>query len=94
MKVRRLQVLVLEVFRSGNKRNPVYVQSLFKKNVESKTYKDDVKVPIRNSVTFGNKSIRVLCHHIWNVLPAELKRETSYRKFKTQIDNCFGPTYM
>ena len=94
MKVRRLQVLVLEVFRSGNKRNLFTCKVYLKKNVESKTYKDDVKVPIRNSVTFGNKSIRVLGHHIWNVLPAELKRETSYRKFKTQIDNCFGPTYM
>ena len=45
----------------------------------------------RNFVTFGDESVRVLGLHIWNMLPAELKRETSYRKFKTQINNWFGP---
>ena len=91
MEVRRLRVLALEVFRSVNKLNPVYMQSLFEKNVNSKRYKDDLKVPIQNSVTFGDKSVRVLGPHIWNMLPGELKRETSYRKFKRQINNWFGP---
>ena len=91
MEVRRLRLLALEVFRSVNKLNPVCMQSLFEKNVNPKRYKDDLKVPIRNSVTFGDKSVRVLGPHIWNMLPAELKRETSYRKFKTQINNWFGP---
>ena len=34
------------------------MQSLFEKNVNSKRYKDDNKVPIRNSITFEDKSIR------------------------------------
>ena len=63
------------------------MQSLFEKNVNSKRYKDDLKVPIQNSITFGDKSARVLGPHIWNMLPAELNRETSYEKFKTQINN-------
>ena len=91
MEVRGLRVLALEVFRSVNKLNPVYMQSLFEKNVNSKRYKDDLKVPIRNSVTFGDKSVGVFGPHIWNMLPAELKRETSYGKFKTQVNNWFGP---
>ena len=66
------------------------MQSLFEKNVNSKRYKDDLKVPIQNSITFGDKSARVLGPHIWNMLPAELKRETTYEKFKTQINNWFG----
>ena len=61
----------------------VYMQSLFEKNVNSKSYKDDLKVPIGNSVMFGNKVVRVLGPHIWNMLP--------YGKFKTQINNWFGP---
>ena len=77
MEVCRLRVLAFEVFRSVNKLNPVYMQILFEKNVNSKRYKDDLKVPIRNSVTFGDKSVRVLGSHIWNMLPAELKRKTS-----------------
>ena len=57
------------------------MQSLFEKIVNSKRYKDGLKVPIRNSVTFGDKSLRVIGPHIWNMLPAELKKETSYGKF-------------
>ena len=91
MEVRQLRVLVLEAFCSVYKLNPVYMQGLFEKNVNSKRCKDDLKVPFQNSVTFGDKSLRVLGPHIWNMLPAELKRETSYRKFKTQINNWFGP---
>ena len=64
MEVRRLRLLALEVFRSVNKLNPVCMQSLFEKNVNPKRYKDDLKVPIRNSVTFGDKSARVLWPHI------------------------------
>ena len=67
------------------------MQSLFEKNVNFRRYRDDLKIPIRNSVTFGDKSVRVLGAHIWNMLPAELKRETSYGTFKTHINNWFGP---
>ena len=91
MEVRRLRAL--EVFRYVNKLKPVYMQSLFEKNVNSKRYKDDLKVPIRNSVMFGDKNVRVLGSHICNMLPAELKRETSYAKFKTQIKNSFRPKF-
>ena len=50
-----------------------------------------LKYLFENSVTFGDKSVRVLGPQIWDILPAELKRETSYGKFKTQINNWFGP---
>ena len=43
MKARRLRVLALEVFRSVNKLNPVYMQSLFEENVNPKRHKDDLK---------------------------------------------------
>ena len=76
MEVRRLWVLALEVFHSVNKLNLLYRQSLLEKNLNSKRYKDDLKVPIRNSVTFGDKSVRVLGLRIYNILPAELKRKT------------------
>ena len=33
----------------------------------------------------------VLVRHIWNMLPTELKREISYAKFKTQINDWFRP---
>ena len=90
IEVCRLRVLALEVFRSVNKLNPVYMQILFEKNENSKRYKDDLQVPIQNSLTFGDKSARVLGRHIWNMLPGMLKRETTYRKLKTQVNDWFG----
>ena len=39
----------------------------------------------------GDKNVRFLGPHIWNMLPAELKREASYGKFKTQSNKWFGP---
>ena len=91
MELRRLRVLVLKVFCSVNKLNLVYMQNLFEKNVNSKRYKDDLTGSVRNSLTFGDKNVRVLGPHIWNMLPAELKREASYGKFKAQSNNWFGP---
>ena len=67
------------------------MQSLLEKNENFKKYKDNLKVPIRNSVTFGDKIVRILGPHIWNMVPAELKRKVSYGKFKAQTNNWFGP---
>ena len=91
MEVQRLWALAIEGFRSVNKLNPVYMQSLFEKNINSKRYRDDFEVPIQNSVTFRDKSVKVLGTYIWNLSSAELKREKSYRKFKKEINNWFRP---
>ena len=80
--VRRLRVLTLEVIRSLNTLCPVYMQSLFEKNVNFKRYKDYIKVPIRNSVTFGYKSTRFSGPQISTMLPVELKQEKLYGKSK------------
>ena len=50
VEVRRLRVLALEAFRSVNKLNPV----------NPKRHKEHLKVPIRTSVAFEDKSVRVL----------------------------------
>lgn len=36
---------------------------------------------------FGDKSVRVLGPPIWNMLAAELKRQTSYEQLKRQFKN-------
>ena len=59
MEVWLLWVLTIDVFCSINQLNPVYMQILFEKNINSKRYKDNFKIPIQNFVTFGDKSLRV-----------------------------------
>ena len=51
------------------------MQSLLGNRVNSKRRKDDLKITIGNSITFGDKTVRLLGALIWNMLPAELKRE-------------------
>ena len=61
-----IRVLALEVFGSINKSNPVHTQNLFEKYVRLRIHKDDLKRPISNYVTFGDKCARRLkLSHVW-----------------------------
>ena len=87
MEVRRLRVLVLEVFRSVNKLNPVYMQSIFENNVNSKRRKDDLKAPTRNFAMFGGKSVEGFrASHLEHVT-SRVKKRSIMRKYKIQINN-------
>ena len=77
MEVKRLRLLALGIFKA------------FNENSVSKKY--DLKIPVQNCVTFGDKSLRSLAPRVWNSLPKQLKTETSYTKFKEEIDKWFGP---
>ena len=63
-----------------------------KKNENLVSKKYDLKIPIQNSVTFGNNSLRSLAPQVWNSLPKQPKTETSCVKFKEEIDKWFGPS--
>ena len=53
------------------------MRSLFEKNVNAKSYKEEVKVLLRNSVTFRAKGFMA------SMLPTESKIETSHGNTKT-----------
>ena len=84
-------ILVLEIFKAFNKSCPTFIKDYFQKSENLVSKKYDLKIPIWNSVTFGNKSFRSLALQVWNSLPKQLKTETSYTKFKEEIDKWFGP---
>ena len=91
MTIRRLRSVALEVFRTINDLNPSYLRNLFVKNSDSKRHYKNLKIPSRNTVTFGDKSIRILGPHVWNQLPERLKSETSFPIFKKSLSDWFGP---
>ena len=62
------------------------MKSLFAKREVSKRKKNNLEIPDRNTVKFGDKSIRSLGSHIWNGLPEEIKNKTSYDKFKDYLN--------
>ena len=82
MEVRRLRILALEDFKTLNDLNPIFMKDLFKIRIDSRTNTSKLMIPSRNSVTFGDNSIKCLGPHIWNLLPQEVKTETSFDKFK------------
>ena len=57
------------------------MQSLPEKNAKSKKHNNNLKVPIQNSVTFGDKKVFRDSHLEHNTS----KRQTSCGIFKTQI---------
>ena len=91
MEVKWFRLLALEIFKAFSENCQTFIKDYFQKNENSvlKTY--DLKIPIQNSVTFCDKSLRSLARRVWNSLPKQLKTETSYTKFKEEIDKWFGP---
>ena len=73
MEVRRLGTLALETFKTLNDLNPAFMKNLFAKREVSKIKKNNLEIPDRNTVKFGDKSIRSLGPHIWNDLQEESK---------------------
>ena len=92
MEVKRLRLLALEIFKAFYGNCATFIKDYFEKKPEnSASKKYDLKILIRNSVTFGDKSLRSLSPRVWNSLPKQEKTETSYVKFKEEIDKWFGP---
>ena len=91
MEVKRLRLLALEIFKAFNEICPTLTKNYFEKSKNSVSKKNELKVPIRNIVSFGDNSLRSLAPQVWNSLPKQLKCETSFVKFKDAIDKWFGP---
>ena len=90
MEIRRIRTLALETFKSLNKLNPHFMKDLFNKRNTFERKKNNLEIPRRNTVKFGDNSVKSLGPHIWNSLPEEIKSEQSYEKFKGFIETNYG----
>ena len=91
MEVRTLRTLALETFKTLNDVNPAFMKNRFAKREVPKRRKNNLEIPNRNTVKYGDKSIRSLGPHIWNGLPEEIKNENSYDKFKEYLNTRYEP---
>ena len=73
VEVRRLRTLALETFKTLNDLNTTFTKNLFEKRKLSKRRENNLEIPNRNTVKYGDMSIsrRSLGPHIWNGLPEE-----------------------
>ena len=85
MEIKRLRTLALEIFRTIHSLNAPYMTNLFSKENKSFLRLNDLSIPTRNTVTFGDRSIRCLGPHIWNFLPPNVKNETYHSQYLKSI---------
>ena len=90
MQVERLRTLALEIFKTLNNLNPVYMKEIFFKTTNLTHRPFNKKVNQNSSTKHGQKSLKSLGLHIWNSLLIEVKEETIYEKFKNYINKWFG----
>ena len=74
-----------------NNLNPAFMKNLFAKWEVSKRKNSNLEISKRNTVKYGDKSIRSHGPHIWNGLTEEIKNENSYNKFKEYLNTWYGP---
>ena len=64
MEVRRLRTSALETFKTLNNLNPAFMKNLFAKREVLKRRKNNLEIPNRHTVKYGDKSIRIPGPHI------------------------------
>ena len=85
MELRRLRTLALKPFKTLNDLNSTSMKNL------SKSRKNNLKLPKRNTVKYRYNSTRRPGPHIWNDLLEEIKKENSFDKFKEFLNTWYGP---
>ena len=84
--------MALEIFKTMNDMNPSFMKDLFSLSGNTLRRPNDLKVPIRYSVKFGDKSLKCLGPIIWNSLPSDIKSTSSLEIFKNFLKTWYGPT--
>ena len=97
MKVNRLRNLCIEIYKSMNNINPMYMNEIFKLRKTSRevrsNYKLNLDVPTINQFSFGDNSFRYYGPKIWNSLPFHIKSSENLEAFKNIIKNWNGVCY-
>ena len=94
MEVRRqwLKTMALEIFKILSDLKTSFMKNSFNKRSNINRRKIDLIIHTRNTVTFGNNSLRCLGPHIWNPSPENIKEMTSFEKIKESINNWYRPS--
>ena len=87
IKVKNLQILATEIFKTLQNINPSYIKDIFQisNNRTSSRLKYNIKSQSFKKVKFGKKSLRILGPILWNSLPNNLKSISSINSFKSEI---------
>ena len=92
--LRRIQLFAIEVYKSINGYNPVFMTSMFSMKRIQYDFRDNFKliVPHFNNVTRGQRSFRCYGDHVWNGVPVEIKATANIAVFKRLVKLWNGPS--
>ena len=94
MRVRQMQNLCIEIYKTLSTLNPEHMHELFERN--SHTYStrrpNNLKIPRVNQTSFGSRSIRAEGAKLWNHLPENIKSSENLSIFQNLIKQWNGPS--
>ena len=90
MEVKRLRILITEIFKTLNDSNPVFMKDIFHYCQNKSHKKHNLHVHSRNTSRYGNNSLRVLGAHIWNSLAENIKCTNSAYEIKNFLKRWYG----
>ena len=90
LEIRRLRLLALEIFKTLNELNPIFMKEIFILNTRNDRNK--LYVQSQRTKTYGENSLRSLGPKIWNSLPEHFRQHRTIRSFKELISTWSGPT--
>ena len=90
MEVKRLRILITEIFKTLNDSNPVFMKDIFYYCQTKSHKKHNLYVHSRNTPRYGNNSLRVLDAYIWNSLPENIKSTDSIYELKNLLKGWYG----
>ena len=89
LELRRIRLLAIEIFKTLNNLNPIYLKEIFILNTRND--KNKLYVQSQKSKAYGENSLRSLGPKIWNSLPEHFRQYRSIESFKDLINTWSGP---
>ena len=69
MEVQRLRTLALEIFKTLKNINPNFMKEIIYISPHNIPRRHDIIVQSQEATKYGDKSLRVMSPHLWNLLP-------------------------
>ena len=85
--IQRLRVLAIEIFKTLNDLNPIYMKSIFNQSGNSVRNCKNLVSQAVEQVTYGKRSLRFLGPILWNSLPKQAKDITDISEFKNFMNH-------
>ena len=90
MEVKRLRILIVEIFKTLHDLNPIFMKDIFHFCQNKSHKKHNLHVHSCIMPRYGNNSLCVLGAHIWNSLPENIKCTDSVYELKNFLKGWYG----